>query len=111
MIYVRKRQDTDTMFIPLHLVPPSIAGLRNAVSEKFSLQPDKILNCYKQCLKGVTVQMDDDMVKHYCNQDTFIIEIEQAGEDPTCCTVTLVEYQPQPPSQSYHAITHTSNST
>uniref|UniRef100_A0A914CNH7 Grh/CP2 DB domain-containing protein n=1 Tax=Acrobeloides nanus TaxID=290746 RepID=A0A914CNH7_9BILA len=112
MIYVRKRQDTDTMFIPLHLVPPSLTGLRRAVAEKFNVEPDKIANCYKQCLKGVTVQMDDDMIKHYSNQDTFVIEIEQASEDPSCCTVTLIEYQPTPTQQSYHitsAIAHTSN--
>uniref|UniRef100_A0A0N5ACF1 Secreted protein n=1 Tax=Syphacia muris TaxID=451379 RepID=A0A0N5ACF1_9BILA len=55
---------------------------------------------YKQCLKGVTVKLDDDMIKHYCNEDTFIIEIEQSNDDPSCCTVTLVEtLVDSPPSQ------------
>ncbi|VDM15699.1 unnamed protein product [Wuchereria bancrofti] len=44
--------------------------------------------------------MDDDMLKHYCNEDTFIIDIEQAQDDPSCCTVTLVELPPTHFSQT-----------
>lgn len=71
----------------------------------------QIAGLYKQCMKGVTVKLDDDMLKHYCNEDTFIIEIEQASDDPSCCTVTLIELpsssqiapqqQQQPPSSHY----------
>ena len=89
MIYVRKNDEQ--IFTPLHLVPPSLSGLAHAVAEKFNVDPDKIKGFYKQCIKGVTVKIDDDMVKHYCNQDTFIIDMEQAGDDPSCCTVTLIE--------------------
>ncbi|VDK36932.1 unnamed protein product [Gongylonema pulchrum] len=59
-----------------------------------------ISGLFKQCTKGVTVKLDDDMLKHYCNEDTFIIDIEQAPEDPSCCTVTLVELPPSHFSQN-----------
>uniref|UniRef100_A0AC34RND2 Grh/CP2 DB domain-containing protein n=1 Tax=Panagrolaimus sp. JU765 TaxID=591449 RepID=A0AC34RND2_9BILA len=89
MIYVRKNDEQ--IFTPLHLVPPSLSGLAHAIADKFNVDPEKIKGFYKQCAKGVTVKIDDDMIKHYSNQDTFIIEIEQAGDDPSCCTITLVE--------------------
>jgi hypothetical protein len=41
----------------------------------------------------VTVKVDDTMIKHYCNEDTFLIEIDQAVDDPSCCTITLVELE------------------
>lgn len=37
----------------------------------------------------VTVRMDDDVVKHYCNEDTFLIEMEPNGVD--AFDVTLIE--------------------
>uniref|UniRef100_A0A7E4VI00 Grh/CP2 DB domain-containing protein n=1 Tax=Panagrellus redivivus TaxID=6233 RepID=A0A7E4VI00_PANRE len=89
MIYVRKAEEQ--IFTPLHLVPPGVHGLAMAIRDKFSVDPDKIKGYYKRCAKGVTVEIDDDMLKHYSNQDTFIIEIEQASADPSCCTVTLIE--------------------
>lgn len=89
MLYVRKRDEA--VFTPLHLVPPGIAGLLQAVRDKYGVESDKVSALYKQCRKGVTVKLDDDMLKHYCNEDTFIIEIEQAVEDASCCTITLVE--------------------
>lgn len=89
MIYVRKNDEQ--IYTPLHLVPPSLSGLAHAIGEKFNIDSDKIKGFFKQCAKDVTVKIDDDMIKHYCNQDTFIIDIDQAGDDPTCCTVTLCE--------------------
>ena len=89
MIYVRKNDDQ--IFTPLHLVPPSLNGLAHAISDKFNVEPEKIKGFFKQCAKGVTVKIDDDMIKHYCNEDTYIIDIDQAGDDPSCCTVTLIE--------------------
>ncbi|KHN73726.1 Protein grainyhead [Toxocara canis] len=92
MLYVRKREEQ--IYTPLHIVPPSLSGLIQAVGEKFGVESEKVSGLFKQCIKGVTVKLDDDMLKHYCNEDTFIIEIEQASDDPSCCTVTLVEIPP-----------------
>ncbi|XP_077496796.1 grainy head isoform X2 [Amblyomma americanum] len=83
------RRDKEEFFHPLHLVPPSLAGLAKAIESKYKVDASSIKNIFKRCKKGVTVRMDDDVVKHYCNEDTFIIELESAGEDSI--DVTLVE--------------------
>uniref|UniRef100_A0A0N4VNW5 CP2 domain-containing protein n=1 Tax=Enterobius vermicularis TaxID=51028 RepID=A0A0N4VNW5_ENTVE len=98
MLYAKKRDER--FFTALHLVPPSLSGLLEALNKTYGVEREKVTGLYKQCLKGVTVKLDDDMIKHYCNEDTFIIEIEQASDDPSCCTVTLVETLVEsPPSQ------------
>lgn len=106
MIYVRKNDEQ--IFTPLHLVPPSLSGLAHAVADKYNIDPDKIKSFYKQCLKGVTVKIDDDMIKHYSNQDTYIIDIEQASDDPSCCTITLTELL-IPQQQQQQSSSSTSN--
>lgn len=54
MIYVRKHEES--VFTPLHLVPPSLLGLARALAEKYQLDETKIAQVYKQCQKGVTVK-------------------------------------------------------
>ncbi|XP_075525231.1 grainy head isoform X3 [Dermacentor variabilis] len=83
------RREKEEYFHPLHLVPPSLAGLAKAIESKYKVDASSIKNIFKRCKKGVTVRMDDDVVKHYCNEDTFIIELEPVGEDSI--DVTLVE--------------------
>lgn len=90
MIYVRKADED--VFTPLHLVPPSLGGLARAISEKYNLDESKIEAFYKQCQKGITVKIDDDMLRHYSNQDTFLLELKQSELDRhTFYSVTLVE--------------------
>lgn len=43
------------------------------------------------------------MLKHYCNEDTFVIQIDQAAEDPSCCTITLVELEDRSSPTSMHS--------
>lgn len=43
-------------------------------------------------ISRITVQMDDDMVKHYCNEDTVLLEVHQVDEQTH--DITLVEYDP-----------------
>ncbi|XP_035209118.1 protein grainyhead-like isoform X6 [Stegodyphus dumicola] len=73
LLYV-KRAD-EGVFHPLHLVPPSLAGLAKALESKYNITADLIRNFYKRCKKGITVVMDDDIVRLYCNEDTFIVDI------------------------------------
>lgn len=82
------RREKEEFFQPLHLVPPSLAGLAKAIESKYKVEASSIKNIFKRCKKGVTVRMDDDMVKHYCNEDTFLLEL-LATEDAV--DVTLVE--------------------
>lgn len=42
--------------------------------------------------RRITVQMDDDMVKHYSNEDTCLLEVHQVDEHTH--DITLVEYDP-----------------
>ncbi|VDL74704.1 unnamed protein product [Nippostrongylus brasiliensis] len=92
MLYVRKRDDQ--IYTPLHVIPPSLDGLAQAVAHKFGIDSQKISGLYKRCAKGVTVKMDDDMLRHYCNEDTFILDVEAAPEDSSCFAATLVEIMP-----------------
>ena len=39
---------------------------------------------------SITVQMDDDMVKHYINEDTVLLEVHQVDENTH--DITLVEF-------------------
>ncbi|KAI1287614.1 Protein grainyhead [Halotydeus destructor] len=43
-----------------------------------------------QFATGITVQMDDDMVKLYCNEDTVLLEVHQVDEQTH--DITLVEF-------------------
>ena len=64
--------------------------------------------CYDQCVyfrylyrrnkKGITAKLDDDLLKFYCNEDTFLmqvtaIELEgmEAGQDSIMYDITLCE--------------------
>ncbi|KAG8187331.1 hypothetical protein JTE90_011695 [Oedothorax gibbosus] len=73
LLYVR-RSDED-IFHPLHLVPPSLNGLAKALENKYNISADMIRHFYKKCKKGITVMMDDDIVRLYCNEDTFIVDV------------------------------------
>ena len=40
--------------------------------------------------RRVIATMDDDMIAHYCNEDTFLLEIRQAEQEGTF-DITLIE--------------------
>lgn len=79
LIYAK--QENEDFFHPLHLVPPTLVGLAMAIQNKYKLEAKNIRHIYKRCLKGITVQMDDDMVKHYMNEDTVLLEVHQVDEN------------------------------
>ncbi|XP_075586404.1 grainy head isoform X7 [Dermatophagoides farinae] len=84
------KQENEEVFHPLHLVPPTLVGLAWAIENKYKLEAKNIRNIYKRCKKGITVQMDDDMVKHYSHEDTVLLEVHQI--DAETHDITLVEY-------------------
>ncbi|XP_022694090.1 protein grainyhead-like isoform X3 [Varroa jacobsoni] len=88
MIYVR--QDKEEIFQPLHIIPPSLTGLVKAIEIKYKVPVNKIKSLYKQCKKGVTIEMDDSVVKHYCNEDTFQMSVLKNPDDDSLL-VTLCE--------------------
>ncbi|XP_061824376.1 grainyhead-like protein 1 homolog isoform X2 [Nerophis lumbriciformis] len=77
LLYVRK--ETEEVFDALMLKNPSLKGLVDAISEKYNLPLDKIGKVYKKCKKGILVHMDDNIIKHYSNEDTFQISMEELG--------------------------------
>lgn len=79
MIYVR--QENELVYTPLHLVPPTSMGLLNAIESKYKLQATSVNMLYRKNCKGIMAKIDDDMLKHYCNEDLFIMEITTSTED------------------------------
>ncbi|XP_052777323.1 uncharacterized protein LOC128214740 isoform X2 [Mya arenaria] len=79
LIYVRERQDA--VFTAIMISPPTLAGLLHAVEEKFHVPMSKIKNSYKRSKRGILVRMDDNIIRHYSHEATFIIDLTQEGAD------------------------------
>ncbi|XP_021243051.1 grainyhead-like protein 2 homolog isoform X2 [Numida meleagris] len=78
LLYVRK--ETDEVFDALMLKSPTVKGLMEAISEKYGLPVEKIAKLYKKSKKGILVNMDDNIIEHYSNEDTFILHMESVVE-------------------------------
>ncbi|XP_052738848.1 protein grainyhead isoform X5 [Bicyclus anynana] len=91
MLYVR--QDTDDVYTPLHVVPPTTQGLLHAIENKYKISSSAINNLYRKNKKGITAKIDDEMLAYYCNEDLFLLEVRPAGasEDEPLYDITFVE--------------------
>ncbi|KAG7159077.1 grainyhead-like [Homarus americanus] len=104
MLYVR--QDGEDVYTPLHLVPPSTVGLRSAdedlhklalqkvkpsfkIEEKYKIPTQTIKNIYRKNKVGVMAKVDDEMLRHYCNEDLFLMEVQH--RDAESYDLTLIE--------------------
>ncbi|XP_042566532.1 grainyhead-like transcription factor 2b [Clupea harengus] len=74
LLYVRK--EADEVFDALMLKSPTLKALIEAISEKYGVPLDRIAKIYKKSKKGILVNMDDNIIEHYSNEDTFILNIE-----------------------------------
>uniref|UniRef100_A0A8C1Y5V1 Grainyhead-like transcription factor 2a n=1 Tax=Cyprinus carpio TaxID=7962 RepID=A0A8C1Y5V1_CYPCA len=86
LLYVRR--ETDEVFDALMLRSPTLKSLLEAVSSKYSIPVEKMTKIYKKSKKGILVNMDDNIIEHYCNEDTFILSIDNQAD---CFRVTLTE--------------------
>ncbi|XP_051879553.1 grainyhead-like transcription factor 2b isoform X3 [Pristis pectinata] len=86
LLYVRK--ESDEVFDALMLKSPTVKGLMDALSDKYGFPAEKIGKIYKKSKKGILVNMDDNIIEHYSNEDTFILNIESLGES---LKITLTE--------------------
>ncbi|GAA6230104.1 grainyhead-like protein 2 homolog [Lates japonicus] len=86
LLYVRK--ETDEVFDALMLKSPTLRGLMDAISEKYGVPTDRIAKVYKKSKKGILVNMDDNIIEHYSNEDTFILNIESHAD---AYKITLME--------------------
>ncbi|XP_068431768.1 grainyhead-like transcription factor 2b [Clinocottus analis] len=78
LLYVRK--ETDEVFDALMLKSPTLRGLMDAISEKYGVATERIANVYKKSKKGILVNMDDNIIEHYSNEDTFVLNIESYAD-------------------------------
>ncbi|TDH04049.1 hypothetical protein EPR50_G00148430 [Perca flavescens] len=86
LLYVRK--ETDEVFDALMLKNPTLRGLMDAISEKYGVATERIAKVYKKSKKGILVNMDDNIIEHYSNEDTFILNIESYAD---AYKITLAE--------------------
>ncbi|KAK6325946.1 hypothetical protein J4Q44_G00015900 [Coregonus suidteri] len=84
LLYVRK--ESDEVFDALMLKSPTLMALLEAISEKYAVPREKT-KIYKKN-RGILVNMDDNIIEHYSNEDTFILAIERSAD---CFRVTLAE--------------------
>ncbi|XP_072890779.1 grainyhead-like protein 3 homolog isoform X2 [Hemitrygon akajei] len=74
LLYVRR--ECEEVFDALMLKTPNLNGLKSAISEKYGLVEERICKIYKKCMKGILVNMDDNIVQHYCNHAAFLVEVK-----------------------------------
>ncbi|XP_078109929.1 grainyhead-like protein 2 homolog isoform X3 [Sander vitreus] len=86
LLYVRK--ECDEVFDALMLHTPTLKALMEAISEKYAVPVDKMAKVFQKSKKGVLVNMDDNIIQHYSNEDTFILAIESSAQS---LRVTLSE--------------------
>ncbi|KAL3869309.1 hypothetical protein ACJMK2_042003 [Sinanodonta woodiana] len=79
LLYTREQHET--VFTALMLRIPTVQGLLQAIEEKYKVPASKIQNCYKRSKKGILVRMDDDIVRHYSHESTFMIELNCINEN------------------------------
>lgn len=87
MIYVR--QETEEMYTPLHLVPPSVPGLIASIENKYKISAQNIRFLYRKNRDGIIAKIDDDMLRHYCNEDVFLMQV-MVTESPCGSEDTMV---------------------
>ena len=56
-------------------VPPNVLGLIHAIESKFSISAKCIRSLNRKTKSGITAVIDDDMLKFYCNEDTFLMQV------------------------------------
>ncbi|XP_059196261.1 grainyhead-like protein 2 homolog isoform X2 [Centropristis striata] len=78
LLYVRK--ECDEVFDALMLHAPTLEALMQAISEKYTVPVERMSKVYQKSKKGVLVNMDDNIIQHYSNEDTFILAIENSAE-------------------------------
>lgn len=95
VVYVR--QENEEIYTPLHLVPPSVPGLARAIESKYNVSATAIRYLYRRNTKGIIAKLDDDLLKFYCNEDTFLMQVTAIelegleGQDSTMYDITLCE--------------------
>ncbi|CAB0000972.1 unnamed protein product [Nesidiocoris tenuis] len=89
MLYVR--QESEEVYTPLHVVPPTTTGLLNAIENKYKISASSISNLYRKNRKGILAKIDEEMLTYYCNEDLFLLEVRHSEESEDLLDIILVE--------------------
>jgi transcription factor CP2-like protein len=89
MLFVR--QEPEEAFTALHLAPPTTLGLLSALEDKYKISMGSVKNLYRRNSKGLVAKIDDEMLKHYCHEDSFLLELKPS-ESEDAYDVTLAEF-------------------
>ncbi|CAN0249184.1 unnamed protein product [Rangifer tarandus platyrhynchus] len=73
LLYVRR--ETEEVFDALMLKTPDLKGLRSAISEKYGFPEENIYKVYKKCKRGILVNMDNNIIRHYSNHVAFLLDM------------------------------------
>ena len=69
------RQETEDVYTPLHLVPPTVHGLITSIENKYKINASNIRFLYRKNKDGIVAKIDDDMLRLYCNEDVFLMQV------------------------------------
>ena len=85
MIYVK--QETEEAFTALHVKPPNVRGLIEAIESKYRICGNSIRYLFKKSRDGHKVKIDDDMISHYSNEAAFFMQVMflQNVNKQLCC--------------------------
>ncbi|XP_065571116.1 protein grainyhead-like isoform X3 [Artemia franciscana] len=90
-ILIHVRQDGEDIFTSLYVAPPTVQGLVGAIVEKYKMSAETIRGLYrKNRINGAVSRLDDNVLKHYCNEELFHMDITRTDSDGLY-DVTFVE--------------------
>uniref|UniRef100_A0A2C9JH45 Grh/CP2 DB domain-containing protein n=1 Tax=Biomphalaria glabrata TaxID=6526 RepID=A0A2C9JH45_BIOGL len=91
LLYVREHHEE--VYTALMLEIPTLHGLLKSIEQKYSISPSRVKNLYKKSRKGILVRLDDNIVRHYSHESTFIIEKNLINDDKDY-EIILIEIDP-----------------
>ena len=60
-------------------MPPTVQGLIGAIENKYKINATNIRFLYRKNKDGIVAKVDDDMLRHYCNEDVFLMQVLEAS--------------------------------
>lgn len=69
----RKQKDNVGIFV--FQVPPNVPGLIRAIESKYKINAANIRCLYRKTKGGILAKIDDEMLKYYSNEDSFLMQV------------------------------------
>jgi len=88
LLYVRKKNEE--IFDGIFLCEPTLKGLKKALEGKYNLQSESISTILRKSKKGILVKLDDNIIRHYSDEDAFVMDVvSEKSENGINHVVTL----------------------